>query len=225
LASAYRQAGQWAAAERALRTLSVLPIITISDALYQKELPAFLLQSGRVDDAITAAQPMLDSKFALTRILGHAIVGNSCAMADRIQCASAELTAAETGTEGLDPNLRLYTANWVEILRAQLSLQTTNRATAVSTLMQQEVAMQRAPGTDAWSDALFIMEFIGSLAIKRGEWDLAGFTALRMHEHAPEYRGTHLLLARVAEHNGDKSTARHELKLADDSPSETPLHN
>ena len=32
--------------------------------------------------------------------------------------------------------------------------------------------------------------------------------------HAPDYRGTHLALARVTEHNGDKSTARHEFKLA-----------
>jgi tetratricopeptide (TPR) repeat protein len=219
LASAYRQAGQLPAAERTLKTLASLPILNISDGLYQKELPGFLLETGRMDEAVTAAQPMLDSRFVLTQALGHAIVGNACAWNDRVQCASDELKAAEEAIPSVDLPLRGYAANWTEILRAQIGFLTGNRPAAISLLMQRELAMSRSPGTDAWSDAIFILEFISSFAAKRGEWDLARFTAARMQEHAPKYRGTCLALMRVAEHQSDSTTAQHGLEL----PAKTPL--
>lgn len=218
LASAYRQAGQLPAAERTLKTLASLPILNISDGLYQKELPAFLLQTGRMDEAVRTAQPMLNSPFVLTQALGHAFVGNACAWNDRVQCASDELKAAEAAIAVVDLPLRGYAANWMEILRAQIGFLTGNRQAAASVLMQQELAMCRSPGTDAWSDSIFTIEFISSLAAKRGEWDLARFTAAQMQEHAPHYSGTCLALMRVAEHQSDSITAQHGLGLPGKAP-------
>ena len=73
--------------------------------------------------------------------------------------------------------------------------------------------MRARPGPDAWAQALFTIEAIGRAARDVGDWELAGWTARQMVEHDPNYAGSHLAMALVAEHAGDTQSARAERGL------------
>ena len=72
-----------------------------------------------------------------------------------------------------------------------------------------------APGPDAWTQALFTIESVARAAREAGHWDLAGWAARQMVEHDPNYAGSHLAMALVAEHGGDAHSARAERALVE----------
>lgn len=75
-------------------------------------------------------------------------------------------------------------------------------------LLEAVAGMLRGlPGPDAWIEALFRLEAMARLAREIGDWELAEFMARQMIEHDAAYGGSHLGLALVAEHKGDRMTA------------------
>ena len=71
------------------------------------------------------------------------------------------------------------------------------------------------PGPDEWSQALFTLDGIARAAREAGDWAFAGRIAEQMFQHDPSYAGTHYALALVADHQGDRPTARAEFTLAE----------
>ena len=70
------------------------------------------------------------------------------------------------------------------------------------------------PGPDAWSQSLFRLEALARAARNVGDWAFAARVAQIMLQHDSNYAGTHLALALVADHDGNKDTARREADLA-----------
>jgi tetratricopeptide (TPR) repeat protein len=64
------------------------------------------------------------------------------------------------------------------------------------------------PGPDAWSEALFQLEYIARVAREAGDWELAESTAQKMIKHDPRYAGGYFALGLVAEHKGDAPGAK-----------------
>ena len=75
--------------------------------------------------------------------------------------------------------------------------------------------LREPPGPDAWTQALFALDAMARAAREAGEWDFAAWAARQMLEHDPNYAGSHLALALVAEHQGDARTAAAERALAE----------
>jgi hypothetical protein len=78
-----------------------------------------------------------------------------------------------------------------------------------------EKKIRSVPGPDSWSEALFQLESIGSIARDAGDWDLAEFTAHEMIEHDPSYAGGYYALGLVDEHRAQQSSAREQLAHAE----------
>lgn len=210
LGATYAQAGRQAAAEKTLRKMAELRSIGPADDLYNARFATFLLREGRNQEAMIATSALRESKFAIGRLLGHALAGSASARRGNAQKTIQELSLAEKEAASLDPAWYGLVASNLEILRAQVDFQKGERARASARLHQEAVQVRGLPGSDAWSDAMFELRFIAEIAIEAGEWDVARFAAQQLLDHAPLYAGAHSLMARLAEHDGNASAAMRE---------------
>jgi hypothetical protein len=71
-----------------------------------------------------------------------------------------------------------------------------------------------APGPDAWSEALFQLEYIARVAREADDWTLAESAAREMIRHDPSYAGGYFALGLVAEHQGNAPSAKQEFATA-----------
>jgi hypothetical protein len=78
-----------------------------------------------------------------------------------------------------------------------------------------EKKIRSVPGPDSWSEALFQLDSIASIARAAGDWELAEFTAHQMIEHDPSYAGGYYALGLVDEHRAAQSSARDQLVQAE----------
>ena len=69
-------------------------------------------------------------------------------------------------------------------------------------------------GPDAWSEALFQLEYIARVAREASDWTLAESAAQEMIAHDPSYAGGYFALGLVAEHQGNAPTAKQEFATA-----------
>ncbi|HEY6352640.1 MAG TPA: tetratricopeptide repeat protein [Candidatus Angelobacter sp.] len=210
LGATYAQAGLRAAAEKTFRKLAELRTIGPADDLYKARLAMFLLHEGRSRETVIAASALRDSEFAVGRLLGHALAGSAFARLRNVQQTMLELSLAEKEAASLDPAWHALVASNIEILRAQADFLKGERVRASARLHQEAVQVRGLPGSDAWSDAMFQLRLIGEIAIEAGDWELARFAAQQLLDHAPLYAGTHSLLARLAEHDGNAPLAMRE---------------
>lgn len=214
LASAYHQAGEWKLAEQTAKELTILPLNNGGDDYYRKDLPALLLELGRYHDALSATDLLIKSRFQIGRMLGHAIAGLAYVGLKQPQQAATELAALQHEGGEANEAWRYGISPWADTLQSLIELRSSSHQAVVARLTQQEREMRSRPGADAWSDALFHFELIEHLSAELDAWDVAELTAKQMQEHAPDYGGTHLALAQIARHQGNKATADHELQLA-----------
>jgi hypothetical protein len=105
-------------------------------------------------------------------------------------------------------------APYLEALQGEILLRSGKRAEAESILKEVERKVRATPGPDAWSQALFKLEWIARVARETDAWELATYSAQQMKEHDPSYGGTSYALGLVAEHNGDSNAARQLLAKA-----------
>jgi hypothetical protein len=70
-------------------------------------------------------------------------------------------------------------------------------------------------GPDAWSEALFELEYVARIAREASDWTLAESAAQEMIGHDPSYAGGYFALGLVAEHQGNAPTAKQEFATAE----------
>jgi len=219
LATAYQHRGEMKTAERLMQEASAMKVINDYQAFFHKEYPEFLLGRGRVREALAAAQEMSGSPWPMARTAGYALAGNAhLQLGERDNAAvmlrKAEAELAQLREKGRFGPAVMFPAPYVDALKAEMWLRAGRRAEG-GELMKDVIRRIRAvPGPDAWTQALFRLEYMGRVAREAGDWELAAYVAQQMADHDPHYGGTHYALALVAERSGDAAKAREHFVLA-----------
>ena len=214
LAMSYQALGQIKAAEPAYRQAFSLPASTDFAEFNRKAWPEFLLDRGRAQEALAASQDLVDSTWAMARFAGHALAGRALAAMNQMEGAKSELRLAERETEHLSPSVIKSLVD-AALLRAEIMLREKDWATGNALMERIEGEIVTVPGPDAWSEALFQLEYIARMTREVGDWELAESTARRMIQHDPSYAGGYFALGLVAQHRGDAAAARHEFATSD----------
>jgi tetratricopeptide (TPR) repeat protein len=215
LAMCAQSLGKMKMAEGIYKTAFVLPAYVDISEYNRREWPAFLLHRNRPQEALDAANAMIEtSEHPFGQFAGHALAGRALLALDRIEDAKAELTLAERETEQL-PVAILGTLPDAVTLRGEILLRTEKQAQGRALLQQVEKQIRSVPGPDAWNGALFELESIAQSARKASDWELADFTAQQMLQHDPSYAGSHYEAALVAQHHADSATATREFAAAE----------
>jgi tetratricopeptide (TPR) repeat protein len=213
LAMSYQALGQLKSAEAMYREAFALPVYVDFSEFNRKSWPEFLLDHGRPAEALEAAQELVKGQWAMGRFAGHALSGRALAAMNRLPEATAELTAAERETEQL-PVAILARLQDGAMLRAEILLRQKD-FTRGNALMDKIVAeIVKVPGPDAWSEALFQLEYIGKLAREVEDWDLAESTASKMVEHDPSYGGGYVALGLARKRQGQVGPAKEAFATA-----------
>jgi tetratricopeptide (TPR) repeat protein len=213
LAMCYQTLGQMKAAEKALREAFALPVYVDVAAFNRREWPEFLLARGRPEEALTAAQDLIESRWAMGRFAGHTVAARALVRLERLAEAKAELTLAERELAQL-PAAVVAALPDAGLSRAELLLRSGD-STPADKLFRSIVAdVRNVPGPDSWSQALFQIESIAAIARSANDWDLAQFAAQQMIDHDPSYAGGYFALGLVAQHQGDTAAERQQFEHA-----------
>jgi len=214
LAMCYQTLGQMNAAEAAYRQAFALPAYVDLAEYNRKSWPEFLLDQGRPQEALAAAQELVNSRFPLGRFVGHALAGRALLEMNRLDEAKTQLSLSEQESEQIPVSL-VNSLPPAGMLRAEILLKESQFEQGNTLMTQIEDRMEAVPGPDAWSEALFELDSIARVARQVGDWDLAESTAQRMIRHDPTYAGGHYARALVSQHHGDAAAARQEFAGAD----------
>jgi tetratricopeptide (TPR) repeat protein len=213
LAMSYEALGQMKAAEAAFRGAFALQSYTDFADYNRKAWPEFLLGHGRAQEALAASQELVNSQWAIARFAGHSLAGRAHLALNHPEVARTELGLAERETEQM-PSTVLKSLSDSALLRAEIMLRE-GRIEEGNRLMERIVKdVVAVSGPDAWSEALFQLEYIARTAREVSDWTLAESTAQEMIGHDPSYAGGYFALGLVAEHQGNTPTARQEFATA-----------
>ena len=214
LAMSYEALGQMKAAEASFRQAFSLPArIDLAD-YNRKAWPEFLLDRGRAKDALPAAEELVLSNWPMARFAGHALRGRAFAALGQMEEAKNELQLAEQASEQIHVAVLKALPDGV-LLRAEILLREKKWDEGNRLLEELEKEIVAVPGPDAWSEALFQLEYIARVAREAGDWELAESTAEKLVEHDPSYAGGYFALGLVAEHRGNTQAAKEELAKAE----------
>lgn len=214
LAMSYQALGQMKAAEAAFRQAFSLPAPVDLAEYNRKAWPEFLLDRGRPQEALAASRELVESNWAMARFAGHALAGRALATMGQMDDANGELRQAEQDTEQINASVVKLLLDSI-LLRAEILLREKKWDEGNRLMEEIEKEIVAAPGPDAWSEALFQLEYISRLARDVGDWDLAESTAQKMIKHDPSYAGGYFALGLVAEHEGNAQVAKKELATAE----------
>ncbi len=214
LAMSYEALGQMKAAEAALRQAFSLPAQTDFADYNRKAWPEFLLDCGRAQEALAATQELMKSNWAMARFAGHALAGRALAAMNQMEDAKSELRLAEQETEQIHAGVLKSLVDGI-LLRAELLLREKKWEEGNRLMEGIERDLVAVPGPDAWSEALFQLEYIARVAREAGDWELAESTAQKMIRHDPSYAGGYFALGLVAEHKGHTPSAREAFAKAE----------
>ena len=213
LAMSYEALGQMKAAEAAFREAFALPTYTDFADYNRKAWPEFLLDHGRPQEALAASQELVNSQWAMARFAGHSLAGRAQLALNHPVEARAELGLAERETEQMPSNV-LKSLSDSALLRAEILLRD-GKTEEGNRLMERIVKdVVAVSGPDAWSEALFQLEYIARVAREASDWTLAESAAQEMIGHDPSYAGGYFALGLVAEHQGNTPTAKQEFATA-----------
>jgi len=214
LALSYESLGEMTLAEPLLREAFAAPTHTDVAEFNRREWPDFLLEHGRPDEALKAAQTMIDkSEWPMGRFGGYALAGEALLALNRVDDARNELDLAEREMEKV-PSSALGDLTTSAVLRAELLLHDRDFPKAETVLKQVEQRLRAMPDPDSWSDTLFELEFIARTSRDAGDWDFSAYTAQQMINHDPSYAGGYYALALAEEHRGDGAAARSDFQMA-----------
>jgi len=214
LGLSYEALGQMKSAEGAYQKAFSLPTYTDFADYNRKAWPEFLLDRNQAQEALAAAQELVNSRWAMARFAGHALAGRSLLASNHMEDAKTELSLAERESEQISTAVLKSLVDGV-LLRAEILLREKNWTEGNRLMEEIEKDIAAVPGPDAWSEALFQFEYIARLARELGDWELAERTARKMIQHDPSYAGGYFALGLVAEHQGDAPTAKHEFATAE----------
>jgi tetratricopeptide (TPR) repeat protein len=214
LAMSYQALGQIKAAEAAFREAFALPSYTDFADYNRKAWPEFLLDRGRAQEALSASLELVSSQWAMARFAGHSLAGRAQLAINHPEEAKAELVLAERETEQM-PSGVLKSLSDSALLRAEIMLRE-GRMEEGNRLMERIVKdIVAVSGPDAWSEALFQLEYIARVAREASDWTLAEAAGREMTAHDPSYAGGYVALGLVAEHQGNAPTAKQEFATAE----------
>jgi tetratricopeptide (TPR) repeat protein len=220
LATAYQHQGQRRLAEQFMRLSAPLSGVTQGLEYNKKEWAAFLLGSGRKEEALVAARELGDGRWPATRAASHVLAGHALLALGRSAEVPAELAEAEREALAVAPASQgryvplSAVEPWISGLKGEMLLRQGRAAEAREILKEVEARVRSVPGPDAWTGALFRLEAIARLARELGDWELAEHTGRQMLAHDAAYGGSHYALAKVAEHRGDTAEAQREFAAA-----------
>lgn len=214
LALSYEALGQMKAAEPLLKEAFSLPAYTDTTEYYRREWPDFLLENGRLDESLKAAQEMIaDSTSSTGRLAGYESAGRVLLALHRSDEAKNELELAQREMERLPPDL-ISEMPSSEILRGEVLLHDQKQAEADAVFKKIEAGIEALPEPDTWMETLFQLQFIAEVARQYQDWNLADFTARQMIEHDPSYAGGYYALGLAVEHSGNATLARRQFQMA-----------
>jgi tetratricopeptide (TPR) repeat protein len=189
LALCYEAMGQMKAAEPLLHEAFSLPAYTDTSEYYRREWPDFLLDHGRAEESLKAAQQLIENSISPAgRLAGHESAGRALLALHRSDEAKNEFELAEREMERLPADLSSELAS-TGILKGEILLYDQKQSEADAVFKKIEADLRAMPGADSWSLALFQLQFIARVALQSGDWNLAEFTARQMTEHDPSYAG------------------------------------
>ena len=212
LATSYQYNGQMAKAEALLKTSFAIPSQLLVQEFNKREWPVFLLARGRPREALDAAKVLAAHRSPVVSATGHVMAGHALLALGQFQ-ASAEEANAALRLMRTAPDGAAMVATPLQVLQGEFFLRTGQKDKGRAALEEAAKKVRAPPGPDAWTQALFTLEAIARAAREAGDWDFAGWAARQMLEHDPNYAGSHLALALVAEHQGDARTAAAERAL------------
>jgi tetratricopeptide (TPR) repeat protein len=213
LSGAYQYIGRIKSAEQMSKESFAFPALQENMALDKRGWPFFLLSRARNQEALDAGRVLIDERWPSVRAIGHAMTSQALMAMGRLPEASSEAKAAIAEAQA-EPAAEPYISPYLALLQGEFFLRTGQQDKGRVILKAVEGKVRAEPGPDAWSQALFVLEMIGQLAVESADWELAEYTAGQMNQHDPAYAGSHFLLALVAEHKGDIPSSIREFKLA-----------
>ena len=224
LAMSYESLGQLKAAEAAFRKAFALPVYTDFADYNRKAWAEFLLDHDRAREALESAHELINSEWPMARFAGHTLAGRAQLATGHVDEAKNELTLAERETEHIQAAV-LKSLNDSVLLRAEIMLHDRNQEEGNRLMEATMREIAAVTGPDAWSEALFQIEYIARVAREAGDWMLAEAAARQMISHDPSYAGGYLALALVDTHKGNAPGAAREFATAQRlwSKADTPL--
>ena len=213
LATSYQYVGQMGKAEALLKTSFAIASSSVEQEFNKREWPVFLLARGRNREALNAATTMAAHRSPIVSAAGHVMIGRARLALGEYQRATDEANAALRLMRAAPLGAGIV-ANALQQLQGEFFLRSGQRDKGRTTLQDVAKKVRAAPGPDAWTQALFMLESIAGAARETGDWDLAAWTAGQMLEHDPNYGGTHYAIGLVAQHSGDQAAARSALERA-----------
>jgi tetratricopeptide (TPR) repeat protein len=213
LATSYQYLGQLRTAETLLKKSFAIPSPLVVQEFNKREWPVFLLARGRAKEAQEAAATMAAHRSPIVSAAGHVMIGEAQLATGQYKAATDEANAALRLMRSAPMGAGLV-ADSLQALQGEFFLRTGQRDKGRAMLEDVARKVRAAPGPDAWTQGVFTLEAIARVAREVGDWSLASSMARQMLEHDPNYGGTHLALALVAEHNGEAEKAAAEFQLA-----------
>jgi tetratricopeptide (TPR) repeat protein len=214
LAMCHQTLGQMNSAEKLFREAFALPVYNDLAEFNRREWPEFLLRRGRYDEALAAAQKLVNGQWPMGRFEGHTAAGRALLRLDRVGEAKSELSLAEQELEHVPSSVAAQLPD-AGLLNAEILLWQGRTEKSDALFREIEKKIRAVPGPDSWNQALFQLESIASAARDAGDWGLAEFTAQQMIEHDPSYAGGYYALGLAVEHRGADVAAREQFVKAE----------
>jgi tetratricopeptide (TPR) repeat protein len=214
LAMCHQTLGQMQSAEKVFREAFALPVYSDLAEFNRREWPEFLLSRGRYEEALLAAQELVNGQWPMGRFAGHTVAGRALLRLNRLDEARAELSLAEQELEHVPSSVATQLPD-AGLLNAEILLRQDRPEKSDVLFRGIEKKVRAVPGPDSWSQALFQLDSIASVARAAGDWELAEFTAHQMIEHDPSYAGGYYVLGLVHEHRAEQAAAREQFVQAE----------
>ena len=215
LASAYQYEGQLRKAELYFREEGQLTPFTEYAAFNRKDWPEFLLNRGDFARALVASEQMTQSPSPLARATGHALAAAALVGMHRPEQASAQLEAASTEAQTLSKPDANTVSPYLDISQLAILFARGPMTDAMPVVQRVERYVRAATSADSWSQGLFRIELLASLAREHDHWEIAAELSDFMLSVDPYYGGSHYAAAVVARHAKDSTTAQQEFSAAE----------
>jgi len=215
LASAYQYEGQLRNAELYFRVERQLTPFTEYAAFSRKDWPEFLLNRRDFPRALDASEQMAQSPSSMVRATGHALAAVALVAMRRADQAVAQFETAKAEAQTLARPDASAVSPYLDV--ADLAILFVRGPIAGAPPVVQRVGryVRAATSADSWSQGLFRLELLASLARENDHWQIAGELSELMLTIDPYYGGSHYALAVVARHNQDLELARREFTSAE----------
>ncbi len=213
--------GQMKDAEALWREAFAAPATSGLWEAYQAKWPEFLLERGRPQEALLAAQELAAGRWPVGRTMGHILAGRAYVHLNQLDQTDAELTAAEkeavqieeVNPEPLLPHPRTYPVFALKLLKTELALR---RGQQEAEPAMRDLLLKAKEGfrsADA-TGSLFLIQLAAEDCRNLKKWDLAQFAAEQMLGFDANYAGGHYEMGMVKLQTGQVDAAHTELGKA-----------